>query len=205
METQMQKTVSNALTGALEQQTKESPADTKTLAKWLNLQTHDDPQIEAMVDACGRFAVDFTNGLSPRWISFLGVTGTGKTHCGRRLWENLKNRSSWRRTEYVPSEIYWPMFVADLRAGIAYERLRDLFSWPVLFLDDIGAERDSTGFASENLNTLIGCRANRWTIITSNLMLEQLAAIDPRISDRMIRKPNIVVEVNTVSHSLRTT
>jgi DNA replication protein DnaC len=80
-----------------------------------------------------------------------------------------------------------------------------LFSWPVLFLDDIGAERDSTGFASENLNTLIGCRANRWTIITSNLMLEQLAAIDPRISDRMIRKPNIVVEVNTVSHSLRTT
>lgn len=205
METQMQKTVSNALTGALEQQTKESPASTETLCDWLKIKSHNDPKIEAMADACGKFAIDFKNGESPRWLTLLGKTGTGKTHCARRVWENLKNRSVWNRSEFIPVEIYWPMFVADLRAGIAYERLRDMFSWPVLFLDDIGAERDSTGFASENLNTLIGCRANRWTIITSNLMLEQLAAIDPRISDRMIRKPNIVVEVNTVSHSLRPT
>ena len=75
--------------------------------------------------------------------------------------------------------------------------------WPVLFLDDIGAERDTTGFASEQLNTLIGARSDRWTILTSNLSLENLGSIDPRIADRIIRRPNIFVEVNTKSHSLR--
>lgn len=203
MQTQMEKTTASILTAASAPRTKESPADIKTLAKWLNLQTHDDPQIELMVAACGQFAVDFKNGVSPRWISLLGTTGTGKTHCARRLWENLKNRINFGRTEFPPLEIYWPQFIADLRAGIAYDRLRDMFAWPVLFLDDIGAERDTTGFASENLNTLLGCRQNRWTIITSNLMLDQIAAIDPRVADRMIRKPNVTVELSTMSHALR--
>jgi len=156
-----------------------------------------------MANACGQFAVDFKNGVSPRWLTLLGNTGTGKTHCARRVWQNLSNRSNWGRCDFAPNEIYWPGFVSDLRAGIAYERLRDLFAWPVLFLDDICAERDTTGFASENLNTLLGCRGDRWTIITSNLNLGQIAAIEPRIADRMIRRPNVAVEINTVSHSLR--
>lgn len=70
-------------------------------------------------------------------------------------------------------------------------------------LDDNGAERDTTGFASEQLNTLLGCRADKWTILTSNLSLSQLGDIDPRIADRMIRSPNIIVQLSTISHSLR--
>ena len=77
-----------------------------------------------------------------------------------------------------------------------------MMDWPVLFLDDIGAERDTTGFASEQLNTLIGCRADKWTILTSNLFLEQLGLIDLRIADRIIRAPNHFIEVNTKSHAI---
>ena len=204
METQIQETVKSALTAASAPRTKALPANTQTLAKWLNLQTHNDPQLEGMVNACGQFAVDFKNGSPPRWLTLLGNTGTGKTHCARRVWENLYRRSNWKHCDFVPVEIYWPQFASDLRAGIAYERLRDLFAWPVLFLDDIGAERDTSGFVSENLNTLFGCREKRWTIITSNLTLKQIADFEPRIADRMIRKPNTVVELSTISHSLRT-
>jgi DNA replication protein DnaC len=75
--------------------------------------------------------------------------------------------------------------------------------WPVLFLDDIGAERDTTGFAAEQLNTLLGRRVGKWTILTSNLALDGIAGIDPRIADRIIRQPNLYLEVETLSYSLR--
>ena len=100
--------------------------------------------------------------------------------------------------------IYWPAFVSDLRSGSAYDLEREMQTWPMLCLDDIGAERDNTGFASEHLNALLGCRVGRWTIITSNLSLEQIGAIDPRIADRMIREPNIMIEMDCSSYTMRT-
>ena len=93
--------------------------------------------------------------------------------------------------------------MSELRGGAAYERFRDMWRWPALLIDDVGADRDTTGFATEQLNTLLGCRGDKWTIITSNLSLEQLGRVEPRIADRIIRAPNVFVEVKTVSHSLR--
>jgi DNA replication protein DnaC len=78
-----------------------------------------------------------------------------------------------------------------------------MWKWPALFLDDICAERDTTGFTSEQLNTLLGCRENKWTVITSNKLLHQIAELEPRLADRIIRAPNIFIEVNTKSHALR--
>jgi len=75
--------------------------------------------------------------------------------------------------------------------------------WPVLFLDDIGADRDTTGFSTEQLNQLLGCREGKWTILTSNKSLENLAEVEPRIADRMIRPPNLFIDVNTESYSVR--
>lgn len=76
--------------------------------------------------------------------------------------------------------------------------------WPLLVVDDIGAERDTTGFAAEKLNTLLGARVGKWTVITSNLYLEQLGGIDPRISDRIIREPgNQYIELTTTSYAVR--
>ena len=154
------------------------------------------------MDTCAEFAIAFRDGHAPRWVSLLGVTGTGKTHCARRLWNHLSAMTDWRTTEFIRQEIYWPKFVSELRSGDAFDRYRDMMAWPVLFLDDVGAERDTTGFASEQLNTLLGCRADKWTILTSNLGLGQIGKIDPRIADRIIRHPNHFIEVNTVSHAI---
>lgn len=204
----MDQVLPNVLTEVLGLQMKGSPASMQEspiedLARWLKIKTHNDPQIKSMARACQSFALSFKRGEQPRWISIIGNTGTGKTHCARRLWNHLSARADWRSSGFIQCETYWPKFVSDLRAGESYDRQRDMLNWPVLFLDDIGAERDTTGFASEQLNMMLGCRIDRWTIITSNLMLDQLGKIDPRISDRIIREPNIFVQINTKSHSMR--
>ena len=90
-----------------------------------------------------------------------------------------------------------------LRAGDAFEMRSEMKRWPVLFLDDIGAERDPSGFAAEELNTLLGCRVGKWTLITSNKDADALQAIDGRIYSRLIRDLNRCVGVNTVDFSER--
>lgn len=141
----------------------------------------------------------------PRWITIMGASGTGKTHCAKKLWGLASKKLGNSNCDFLlPSTgNYWPDLVDKLKTGNKFDYFNDMKKWPCVFLDDIGADRDNTGFASEKLNTLLGCRVNKWTIITSNLTLEQIGAIDPRISDRIIRKPNIFLEVNTISHSLR--
>ena len=43
-----------------------------------------------------------------------------------------------------------------LRAGESYGTYNDMKRWPYLVLDDIGAERDPSGFSAEKLTTLLG-------------------------------------------------
>ena len=181
----------------------QTPTNTKGWAEWLKLSTHDDEDLIALVQECARFALNFKAGGKARWLTLLGKSGTGKTHCARRLWNHTEKHSEWRKAAFVQSEVYWPAFVSELRSGEAYARLHDMQKWPVLFLDDVGAERDTTGFASEQLNTLLGCRADKWTILTSNLTLGQFRNVDARIADRIIRYPNQFIEVNTKSYALR--
>jgi len=157
----------------------------------------------------------FKRGEEPRWLSLLGVSGTGKTHCARRLFFWAKARAEEGRTvqrgefgyydglDYIPHEIYWPEFVQLLRAGHGFGKRDDMKRWPVLFLDDIGAERDASGFAAEELNTLLGMRVGKWTILTSNKDIEALKAVDGRISSRLIRGKNICVGVNTIDFAER--
>lgn len=140
---------------------------------------------------------------APRWLSFIGESGTGKTHCAKRLWRYVKDKSDFWRTQFYPKALYWPGFVDQLRCGDSYDLFNDLKSWPVLFLDDIGAERDPSGFAAEKLNTLLAGRMNKWTLLTSNKGFDALAAIDERIASRIIRDGNICVGIKTIDFSNR--
>ena len=203
--------ITNALTAPLAPSTKGqrpniaelSPVAKAQWAEWLRINLHGEPQLLEMAGKCGKFALSVKEGGEPRWLTILGPSGSGKTHCARRLWQSLHGRFNWDRMDYIAALIYWPAFMSELRAGGAYDREREMQRWPMLCLDDIGAERDTTGFAAEHLNTLLGCRVGRWTIITSNLSLEQIGAIDPRIADRMIREPNILIELNVKSYAMR--
>lgn len=149
-------------------------------------------------------------GRKPFWNSMLGKSGTGKTHCATRLWQALGGTLNWNSTKYLPRLIYWPDFVDELRdrnrdSGLSnYNMMNDMGNWPFLVLDDIGSERDTTGFASEKLLTLLNRRVGKWTILTSNLDLAGLSKIDDRIASRIVREPgNLWIELDTVDYGLR--
>ena len=172
-------------------------------AEWLGFDTCGDPELVKMATAAQQWASAFKAKASPRWLSFIGVSGTGKTHICKRLWQYAKANSDWSRIDYFPKIIYWPDFVHKLRSGDVFEMRQEMKRWPVLFLDDIGAERDASGFAAEELNTLLGCRVDQWTLISSNKDADGLKAVDGRIFSRLIRDKNICVGVNTQDFSER--
>lgn len=179
---------------------------TKTIceiSKFLQFETLADPQLERMALACAEWKSALDEMRAPRWITFLGSSGCGKTHCARALWYYAKNLFDWMECRYVHMPIYWPKFIQELRAGDSYERRTDMHQWPVLFLDDIGAERDTSGYATEELNTLLGARIGKWTILTANLTINQFAGVDERMASRIIRDNNIVAQVKCQDYALR--
>ena len=173
--------------------------------KWLGLKLFDDPKLVMLRDAVVRYHAAILAGGSPHWLSLLGASGTGKTHSAKALWAEIKRRCTWNPEwcAYTPSLIYWPDFVDRLRAGESYGTYNDMKRWPYLVLDDTGAERDPNGFSAEKLTTLLGCRGGRWTVITGNLSLPQVEAMDVRIASRMHRDGARVVEVTAMDFAFR--
>ena len=171
--------------------------------EWLGFKTCGDPELIKAAEAAQEWASAFKAKESPRWLSLLGVSGTGKTFIAKKLWNYAKASSDWSRFDYFPKVVLWPDFVQLLRTGEAFEMRQEMKRWPVLLLDDIGAERDPSGFAAEELNTLLSCRMDRWTLITSNKDADALKLLDGRIFSRLIRDKNICVGINTKDFSER--
>jgi DNA replication protein DnaC len=179
------------------------PTFNRRFAEWLSFDTFGDPQLVKTVVACQEWCNAFQGGATPRWLTLLGNSGAGKTHCCERLFRWAIKRTRYWACGYIPRPVYWPDFMQKLRTGDWYAYREDMKRWPVLFLDDIGAERDASGYAAEELNTLIGCRVGKWTLITSNKDVHGIRAIDHRIASRMIRDENICCQVNTRDYAAR--
>jgi DNA replication protein DnaC len=204
-------TIEQTTRTAMRELTTSRPESMKTMSMtelskwsdWLKFQTCGDPKLEKMVMAVKQWAMAVKQSESPRWISFVGTCGNGKTHCGQRLFDWSKDKFNWTKFSYIPHRIYWPEFVQHLRSGDAFTKRTEMNRWPVLFLDDIGAERDPNGFAAEELNTLLGCRMDQWTILTSNKTMDALEAVDARIASRIKRGKNILVKCDAEDFALR--
>lgn len=183
--------------------TKMSKPSNPKFADWLEFKTFGDPELQKVLDSCFEWISAFKARQSPRWLSLIGDSGTGKTHCCKRLWKYAREHSDWSKMDYLPKVIFWPDFVHELRAGHAFDMRNEMKRWPVLFLDDIGAERDPSGFAADELNTLLGCRVGKWTLLTSNKDIDGIKAIDGRIASRLIRDQNICVAIKTRDFATR--
>lgn len=150
--------------------------------------------------------------MPARWLSLLGTTGTGKTHLAKIVMRqfidqnrfdapfdsgyNVKygNRGTW---------INWRTFCASIRSG-AYDLIEDVCKDWFVILDDVGSERDSTGFIAEAIDRIFNQRQNKWTMITSNLTLQDFAnKVDVRVSDRMLRGNNEIIEIDCLSYAER--
>lgn len=179
----------------------------KTMQMWASsyrFQTLNDPQLEKMVTEAKLFEIEASAGRSkPRWLSFCGPSGTGKTHLAGEVFSSL--RLGFHAHPSLLSgalQFIWPRLLQRLRNG-DYWLMDDIRDCHLLFLDDFGTERP-TEFALEKLYEIIESRNRKWAILTANLSVEQIGdRMDNRIASRLIRGGSVVVDVMAQDFNLR--
>ncbi|MDE2103531.1 MAG: hypothetical protein KGL39_40195 [Patescibacteria group bacterium] len=203
----------NALTWRKEHSWTEKPHNIAEWAKFFQFETLGDSQLTEMLQEAARFILDAKEKRCvPRWLSMSGSNGAGKTYLLKRMakWAN-STKSFNTYTDIVTNEIkyksvfvHWPKLAKELQDGGGRGMIEEVVNTQLVFLDDICAARDKTGFITGELSSLLSRRVGKWTAITSNLSVEQIAEkVDPRVASRLIRDGNCVVEVDVPDYWLR--
>lgn len=112
-----------------------------------------------------------------------------------------EQRLTGQRGQFVD----WRKLCSTVREG-EWGWVEDLCEDDFVIFDDIGSEYDKNGFISSLIDRLLNARLRKWTLITCNLPLTQIAErMDGRIASRMIRDGSIVVDCDTIDFALRAT
>lgn len=176
-------------------------------------QTRQDPTLERMVAAATDFLRDVVSRQQPRWLSYLGPSGTGKTMLATILYRFLKQHCLRVTPGYgitLTEQSYlakWPRVVQEMKHGsfetpellCEFEDKYDGSRGPTYlyaFIDDIGQVEDSAKtYVLMNLGKIADYRLRTWTIWTANMGLSEIGdRLDRRIASRMIRGENVVIE-----------
>jgi DNA replication protein DnaC len=169
-----------------------------------------------MREAALEFCAEIQARRPARWLSLVGRSGTGKTMLARLIHQFVREQACLFRfgmgagTVVMKHDCYfasWPKMVQEMKDG-DFERVRMLCEEEVKcngrtgptywfeVIDDIGQVEDTAkGYLLGALSRIADARLNHWTIWTANISLRQIAErLDERISSRMIRGGNVVVE-----------
>ena len=176
-------------------------ANTAAANKWdFGFQIFGEAKLSEMLDAAKEFIRDMAIGTTPRWLSFLGRSGTGKTHLARSVTRFFKTTAA---IDIEPGTgahlirgggfIGWRKVVDHLRDG-DYGIIDAVCNDWFVALDDIGAERASD-FSVSKLDQVIDARLGKWTVVTCNFSREEIAEhMDVRIASRLGRGKNVIVD-----------
>lgn len=135
-----------------------------------------------------------SHGASPRWLTLCGHSGCGKSHLAAAI--RLVARRQFKLTEQQVQLRNVSSLASRLRDG-DMGLLTFLSNIQLLILDDLGSEYKSekSNFIPSKFYELLESRLNKWTVITSNLSLADIAdRLDVRIASRITRGANILVE-----------
>jgi DNA replication protein DnaC len=190
--------------------TTEKPLNIKEWAEWFKFNTFGDPQLLNMVEKAARFVKAVRAGDPPYWLTLAGPSGAGKTFIAKRIYRHIQDIRKFS-TKVVDGEfsyptewMYWPKVAQDLQQQIESDDVYHAPHFQFLALDEVGGIRDASGYVSNRLAVMLGQRMDKWTIITSNLFVEQIGErLDTRIASRLIRDRNQVVEVDVMDYALR--
>ena len=75
----------------------------------------------------------------------------------------------------------------------------DLFDVELLVIDDLLSAHDPRGFLSSIASDLAERRLGKWTIFTSNFLLDQIAKKETRVASRMLRSGNEVIQLDNIA------
>lgn len=142
--------------------------------------------------------------MAPRWLVLCGPSGCGKSHLAqeirntarRELGFDERTAQMWKCSRYAER----------LRNGY-WDFQEHLMRLPLLVLDDLGAEQASDMWLGKLFDLLDG-RLDKWTVITSNLSVSDVAEkLDVRIASRFRRGDNVLVSVKRAEdfcHKIKT-
>lgn len=186
-------------------------------------------ELRQMLHEAQQFVSDVMTGQSPRWLFYCGRSGTGKSHLAHRIADALKKwgewcynthgrpvldpkkehyQTTWSYAQSSPIFVKWARVIDAARDG-DYQPYKDAANDWFKVIDDVGAEgfghdRKPTAFVINQLGKLADDRLGKWTVWTSNFGLGELAELfDARISSRMLRDENVVVEVTARDYNNR--
>lgn len=169
------------------------------------------------------FADDMLNGREPRWISFLGTSGAGKTMLAKIIWhlfrDRLRREVDWPATKRTQNEscphgkiliyrggfINWGNAINNRMLQGDYDFLEDMREWQFFAIDDIASEYERhRELSASKLYNVLEARLKKWTVITANLSLEQIGSrLDARIASRMLRDNGVVIDIDVPDYNLR--
>lgn len=166
-----------------------------------------------MLTRAHRFIVAMENGEEPHWLVLLGTPACGKTHLADKIRWFLKVRGArlYNRhgrpkidpqgTDYLSLYSYaqegaimlkWGKLINEMRDGerrLYNLACRDYFK----VIDDLGVDSfdkdgNVTPFACQKMSEILDQRLGKWTVITANYPIKQIAQIfDTRIASRLMR------------------
>lgn len=179
-----------------------------------------DAYCESMVrarDAAALFIADMEAGKKPRWLTLLGMPGTGKTMIGRQMIERSRKSNPGRLATWMSGRnagdaernprpycvtIDASAFGRKLYAG-NWDEPEAYFNDHCILFDDLGAQRDKDGFIANGIYRFANSRLGKWTIWTSNFTLVEISErIDPRVTSRLIRDENRLVTIDAKDYAL---
>lgn len=170
----------------------------------IRFETFGEPGLEQMATAANDLMAELPGGIHGRWLTLSGNSGIGKTFLMRQIFEAAKRvpAIASHPALKVPNQFWtWSDVVDELRDK-KFWLLKELAELNLLCLDDVGAE-NATSFSSERLYYLLNSRLGKWTVITTNKTVAQIAETDVRIASRLIRDKNQVVACEAVDYALR--
>ncbi len=186
--------------------------------------------LQTMLHECKQFVSDILTGQPPRWLFLCGRSGCGKTHLAKRIadfiqkfgeWAYMKHGlpvanpipggdpiRSWTYAQCGPLFVKWAQLVDSARDG-DYDPYKTASTDWFKVVDDVGAEgfgqdRKPTAFVVNQLGKLCDARMGKWTVFTSNHMLDDFNNhFDARIASRMLRDGNVLIEADMRDFNLR--
>lgn len=147
-------------------------------------------------------------------LTLAGESGNGKTMLAKAILAEL-GWNAWGICAAIPEVVangkllrfethfFDLRTVSDRLKGGEWDLVEVMEQPRLAVLDDFGSDYDPNRLFVAKMDRILRARARKWTVVTANLKLAEVARLDARIASWMIRDNNRAVEIEAGDYALR--